>query len=222
MRTSPIVLFLVTWTAPLALALANAACGGHEPEPVTPIHAPATVDAPTATTGPVATTPGLPGLPSGLPTFLPPPTGPAPGTVGGTATPVAANLAQLVAAPLAMLAQTEAPSASPAAGPMVASFQEGQTIEQSITISPGKCYTFVAAGAGPQELEISLVAATPIPGLAPLMGSAKGTGVRAVLGPKDTCVKLAIVPVDVPAKWIVRATKGGGVVAAQAYVKSSS
>ena len=77
----------------------------------------------------------------------------------------------------------------------------------------------MAAGAGPQEIEIALVGATAVPGFAPPMGSATGTGLRTVLGPRDTCIKLAIIPVDVPAKWIVKATKGGGVIAAQAFVR---
>ena len=98
-------------------------------------------------------------------------------------------------------------------------FQEGQTLSQPITLQPGKCYTFLAAGIGPQELEIQLVAATPFPGLAPMMGDQKGTGGKVVLGPGSSCVKLALIPVPVQANWIVKATKGGGIVAGQAYSK---
>ncbi len=219
--------FLTLSTSALAIA-----CAHEGPDPKLAPHdtTGTTSGSPTNTassipTGPIATNtaPTATGFPTALPTTLP--TGlpnllpPATGTSGGTATAVDPNVAQIAQGPLALLARTEAPSASAAGAPMVGSFQEGQTLEQAITISPGKCYSFVAAGAGPQELEISLVAATPVPGLAPIMGSAKGTGLRTVLGAKDACVKLAIIPVDVPARFIVKATKGGGVVAAQAFVK---
>lgn len=201
--------FLFLLTAPLTVA--SLACGGSQPEPIMP--------------RPVTSAPTV-APPVGTGTAPPVGTGPAVGTgpvvaagTAGTATPVDPNMAQLASAPLALLARTEAPSSAAAAAPMVATFQEGQTMEQAITISPGKCYTFVAAGGGPQEIEIALVGVTPVPGFAPPMGSTKGPGLRTILGAKDTCIKLAIIPVDVPAKWIVKATKGGGVIAAQAYVR---
>lgn len=216
------ITFLALTTSALAIA-----CAHEGPDPklgpnTNTTGAPtATLAVPTTTASTANPNPtGFPtafptAFPSALPNLIPP----ANGGGGGTATAVDPGVAQIAQGPLALLARTEAPSSTAAGAPIVGSFQEGQTLEQAITISPGKCYSFVAAGAGPQELEITLVAATPVPGLAPLMGSAKGTGLRTVLGAKDACVKLAIIPVDVPARFIVKATKGGGVVAAQAFVK---
>ncbi|MFO0673234.1 MAG: hypothetical protein U0235_27060 [Polyangiaceae bacterium] len=90
--------------------------------------------------------------------------------------------------------------------PLAGNYQEGQVLESNITIQPGKCYTFVAAGVGPQELEISLVPQAAIPGLPAMgsLGSAKGSGQKTVLGGGANCIKLALIPVAVPAKWVLR------------------
>jgi hypothetical protein len=108
-------------------------------------------------------------------------------------------------------------------GPMLAgNFQEGQVLEQPITIMPGRCYTFIAAstgGAGPQEIEIQLVAQTPIPGIVPMMGDQKGTAGKVVLGKGASCIKLALIPIGVPSKWVIKATKGSGIVLGQAFSK---
>jgi hypothetical protein len=99
-------------------------------------------------------------------------------------------------------------------------FQQGQTIEQSIVIQPHKCYTFVAGGVGPTEMEISLVAKAPVPQLQGLqMGDAKGLGNKVALGPAASCIKLAVVPFPVQAKWVITATRGAGIIAGQAYSK---
>jgi hypothetical protein len=102
---------------------------------------------------------------------------------------------------------------------MAGNFQEGQQLAQSITIQPGKCYTFIAAGVGPSQLEVQLVAQTVIPGLAPNMGDQKGSGSQTVLGAGSSCLKLALIPVAVPAQWVIKSLKGGGLVAGQAYSK---
>ena len=102
---------------------------------------------------------------------------------------------------------------------MAGNFQQGQTLEQPITIAPGKCYTFIAAGVGPQALQIQLLATTVIPGLAPVMGDTKGAGNKTVLGGGGKCIKLAVIPVPVPAKWVITSSTGGGIVAGQAYSK---
>jgi hypothetical protein len=105
---------------------------------------------------------------------------------------------------------------------LAGSFQEGQVLEQPIMIMPGKCYTFIAAsagGPGPQELEIQLVAQSIIPGLVPMMGEAKGAAGKVVLGKGTGCIKLALLPIGVPSKWVIKAIKGSGTVVGQAYSK---
>jgi hypothetical protein len=106
---------------------------------------------------------------------------------------------------------------------LAGNFQEGQVLEQLVTIMPNRCYTFIAAatgGAGPQELEIQLLAVSPIPGLtAPMMGEQKGQAGKVVLGKGGGCIKLAFIPVGVPSKWVIKAIRGSGVVIGQAYSK---
>lgn len=145
---------------------------------------------------------------------------PAPPAGGGpSATPLDATSAAAASLALMPLAASSAPGMAKEGAPIAGNFQQGQSLSAPITIQPGKCYTFIAAGIGPQELEIQLLAATPIPGLAPMMGDQKGTAGHVVLGSGSSCVKLALIPVPVQATWAVKALQGGGIVAGQAYSK---
>jgi hypothetical protein len=146
-----------------------------------------------------------------------------PASGGGTATAIDPNLAVAASAPLATLGATEAPGAAKEGGMIAGNFQQGQTMEQAFTLQPGKCYTVVAASAGIQQVDVELLAVTVIPGMSPSMGKATGTaglaGSQAVLGSKANCIKLAFSPVPVQAKFVVTATRGAGMAAAQLYVK---
>ena len=59
--------------------------------------------------------------------------------------------------------------------------------------------------------------------MSPQLGSATGkagmAGSQAVLGSKANCLKLALSPIAVQAKYILTATRGAGLGAAQLYVK---
>jgi hypothetical protein len=118
---------------------------------------------------------------------------------------------------------TEAPGAAKEGGMAAANFQQGQTMEQAFTLQPGKCYTIVAASAGIQQLDLEILAVTAVPGMSPSLGKASGTagmgGSQAVLGSKANCIKLALSPFPVQAKFVVTATRGAGAAAAQLYVK---
>jgi hypothetical protein len=144
---------------------------------------------------------------------------PAGGGSSGTATALDANAAGAAGLALNAIGASDASGMTKEGTPLAGNFQQGQTLEQQITIQPGKCYTFIAAGVGPQALSIQLVAQSAIPGLAPVMGDAKGSGAKTVLGGGGKCIKLAVVPVPVPAKWVITATTGAGIVAGQAYSK---
>lgn len=162
---------------------------------------------------------GIPGLPFPIPGFPAPSTPQQGGGGGGTAQTIDPNLAAAATVPLMAFANSEAPGMQKEGGMVAASFQEGQSMEQSLTIQPGKCYTVVAVGAGIQEVDITMVAVTPIPGQNPQLGKDTTSGAQASLGGKGNCIKLAIVPFPVQAKYVVTATKGAGVAAAQLYVK---
>lgn len=157
---------------------------------------------------------GIPGLPPMPTTFGMPQTAPA----GPSATPIDPNFAGAATALLHFIASSDAPGMQKEGAPLAGQYQEGQVLEQAFTLQPGKCYTVVAAGVGPQELEVTLLPQTVIPGLPP-MGSAKGSAQKTVLGGGGNCIKLALMPVGVPAKWVLKSTRGGGLVAGQLYVK---
>ncbi|MCW5833761.1 MAG: hypothetical protein KIS78_15265 [Labilithrix sp.] len=137
---------------------------------------------------------------------------------GGTAQALDPNLAQLAVAPLTVFANTEAPGMAQEGPTIAGNFQEGQTLESAFTFQPGKCYTVVAVGAGIQNIDIEMQYVTPLPGIAPSIGKDSQTGSQASIGGKGNCLK-PLSPFPANAKFIVRATKGAGVAAAQLYVK---
>jgi hypothetical protein len=133
------------------------------------------------------------------------------------------NLAAAASGPVLAMGATEAPGAQKEGAMIAGNFQTGQTLEQSFTMQPGRCYTVVGASAGIQQLDIQIVGLMPIPGMNPQFGSATGhpgaAGSVAVLGSKNNCIKLALSPIAVQAKVILTATKGMGMAAAQLYIK---
>ncbi len=163
---------------------------------------------PTATA--TAGIPGLPGLPGQQPASG--------GAAGGTAQQIDPSLAALATGPLTVFANTEAPGMAPEGPTLAGNFQEGQTLEGSFTFQPGKCYTVLAVGAGITEIDIEMQYVTPIPGINPQIGKDSQTGSQASIGGKGNCLK-PLSPFPANAKFIVRATKGSGVAAAQLYVK---
>jgi hypothetical protein len=142
---------------------------------------------------------------------------PAPqGSAGGAATPIAAAA---MATPLLLpLQQQEAPGMQAEGQAFAGQFQEGQTLEQPLTLQPGKCYTVVAIGAGIQELD-AMIAAQPLPQLpATPLAQDNASGAQATVGGKGSCFRNAA-PLAVPAKVIIKATRGAGSAVAQVYVK---
>ncbi len=191
-------------------ALLAAACARQQQQAPPPM--------PTAWPPPTAAPPTGWGPPPTATAPMPAPTLPAT-TQGPSATPLDPSAAGAAAAAIQADAAIDAPGMGREGTPMAGSFQEGQVLEQPITILPGRCYTFIAAGAGPQEIEIQLVGQSPIPQFQPMMGDQRGTGGKAVLGKGAGCIKLALIPVAVPAKWVIRAARGAGVIAGQAFSK---
>jgi hypothetical protein len=173
---------------------------------------PAPTGYPPATTPP-ATTPPPAGLPpvGGLP-----PTAPA----APLATPLDPSAAAAVQPILAQLASSKAAAgAKPIGSVMAANFQQGQALEAQVQMEPGKCYTVVGAGVPPvTELDLKLVAVTPMPGMAPILAVDNTSGMQAVLGEKPNCFKWAW-PIPAPVKVVVSVTAGSGLAAAQLFGK---
>jgi hypothetical protein len=149
----------------------------------------------------------------------PPPTGstPAP-SAGGSAKPLdttaAAPAVQLLA-PLA--AQAAPPGAKPVGNALAGEFQQGQSLEGSIEMQAGKCYTAVGAGVPTvQDLDIRFVPVMPLPGMQPVVAEDKTTQNTAVIGEKPNCFKALIAGTM---KVIVAVEAGQGIAAVQLYEK---
>ncbi|WP_437814304.1 hypothetical protein [Sorangium sp. So ce1078] len=143
------------------------------------------------------------------------PTAPA-GTAATPIPPVAAVAATPI---LQGMGTTEAPGMKADGGPFAGQFQEGQSLEQDITISAGKCYTVVGIGIGVQELDIQLVS-QPAAALPPVvLAQDSTTGAAATLGGKASGCWKNPLPVGGPGKVILKATKGAGIAAAQVFSK---
>lgn len=142
-------------------------------------------------------------------------TTPAP-TTGTPATPVAAAPATPI---ITAVAGDEVKGMTAEGGAFAGSFTEGQTLEQPLTLAPGKCYSVVGVSLpGVQELDVKIVA-QPVPQLPPaVLAQDSQTGPTAVVGGKGNCFKNAL-PVAVTGKVILTVSKGQGISGAQIYVK---
>jgi hypothetical protein len=117
------------------------------------------------------------------------------------------------------MAQNEVEAGSqPIGGIMACNFQQGQKLEKDLQMEPGKCYTIVGAGVGVQELNLQLVAVTPIPNMAPVIAEDKQTGPQAVIGKKPNCFKWPL-PMAASVRLVMTAAAGNGLAGAQVYAK---
>jgi hypothetical protein len=146
----------------------------------------------------------------------PPPQGGSSG--GSSASPIDPNFASAATIPLQAYARTEAAGMSPEGPTVAAQFQEGQTLEQAVQLLPGKCYTVLSVGAGIQEMDIQLIAVTPVPNITGPLAQDQGGGSSASLGGRGNCFKWQL-PFGINAKYVLRASKGSGIAAGQLYVK---
>ena len=155
----------------------------------------------------------IPGMPGTTPA-------PAPGgqPSSGAATAIDPNFASVATVPLMAFAQQEAPGMTREGQVAAGQYKEGQILEQPFQMLPNKCYTVLAVGAGVQEVDISIVAVTPIPQASGVLAQDQGSGASASLGGKGNCYKWSF-PFGINAKFVVKATRGQGVIASQLYSK---
>ncbi|MFO0593440.1 MAG: hypothetical protein U0441_38215 [Polyangiaceae bacterium] len=137
---------------------------------------------------------------------------------GSSATPVAAA-AMGGDVILGGLATQEAPGAQADGSAFAGQFAEGQTLEQPINLQPGKCYTIIGMSVGGvQELDILIQGQ-----LAPLppttLAQDNTTGPNATLGGKAAGCWKNPSPLPIPAKVVLRVTKGSGIAGAKVYMK---
>lgn len=141
------------------------------------------------------------------------------GAAGGQATPLAPAAAMGADVILTGLAQQEAQGAQPEGTAFAGQFAEGQVLEQPINLQPGKCYTIVGGSlGGVQELDIMIQG--QLPPLPPsTFAQDNGTGPNATLGGKAAGCWKNPAPLAIPAKIILKVSKGSGMAAAKVYVK---
>lgn len=151
-----------------------------------------------------------------------PPPPPVPTATGGpSATPLDAASAGAAAQALDVLAKQSAPGAKAVGGTMLAgNFQQGQILETTFNAQPRKCYSVVGAGLpNVQNLDLQLVAQTPLPGLgSPVLATDQTAAPNAVLAPHPNCWKWAF-PMAAPLKVVMTVSAGSGIAAAQVYEK---
>lgn len=175
------------------------------PQPAQPAPGPAQ-PAPEAQPAPAPT--GIPGLPL-------PPNAPA----GSPAQQLDASAGAAAQPILNQLAATEAPGAKPLGASVVGMFQPGQQLETVLQLQPGKCYTVLAVGLpAVTEVDVQLVAQTPVPGMSPVLAQDQTTGPQAVLGKAPNCYKWPF-PIAGAVKVLTTVTAGQGIAAVQVYEK---
>ncbi len=153
----------------------------------------------------------------------PPPSSPIPvatATAGAPAQQADATTASAATALLTPLAKQHAPGAKPLGTAVAGNFQQGQSLEQTVQMSPGKCYTVVGVGMPPiTDLDIQLVPTLALPGLpAAVIAADNSASAQAIVAGAPNCYKWAL-PMGAPVKMIVTAKAGSGVAAAQVYEK---
>jgi hypothetical protein len=138
---------------------------------------------------------------------------PAQPAASGAATPINASM---LGPALTLLASNEVHGMTAEGGSFAGQFAEGQSLEQPVTLNPGKCYTVVGASTL-QQLDISIVfQQAPLPPM--VVAQSNTQGPQAVLGGKNACWK-NLSPLPVPGKIVLKATRGAGMAAAQLYSK---
>lgn len=144
----------------------------------------------------------------------------APAATPQVATPVDVSMAAQAGPLITYLASSHLPSgARPLGAPFAAQFAEGQVFEQQVQLTPGKCYTVVAAGLPPVS-EVNIVLSSQSLLLSPAqtvppLAEDGGSGPQAVLGSRNGCYRA----VGSEAWLLVTVPKGRGVVAGQVFEK---
>src|SRR6185369_4492982 len=110
--------------------------------------------------------------------------------------------------------------AKPVGAAIAGNFGQGQSLEQTVQMNPGKCYTIVGAGVPTiTNLDIQLVPSISIPGMpAAVVAADSSTGSTAIVGQQPNCYKWAL-PMGGTMKVVVSVSAGQGMAAAQVFEK---
>ena len=197
-----------------------------DPNASTPV-----ASAPPAASSAPTTAPTTSPAPTTAPSTTPPTT-PAPTSATTTPPPVTTTLEKNLAAPVDVsmaaaaapliqyLAASHLPAGAKSLGaPFAGQFAEGQVLEQRVSLTPGKCYTVVAAATPPvQKISVAFHPVVDPPGAAlPPIVKSEDSGTQAVLGRKNDCYKPPAGQTQV--LLVLTVDKGRGVAAAQVFEK---
>ncbi len=124
--------------------------------------------------------------------------------------------AKSVVALLQVLASQEAAGMVPDGAPIVGRIAQGRALSQDVTLYPGKCYTALGAALFNGEIDVALIGV--VPGYPPaVIASDRLIGAAASAGGRGACVRWAYA--TSPGQIVIKAAKGGGVVAGQLFVR---
>lgn len=133
--------------------------------------------------------------------------------------PIEPALQQSALAILNEVAAREAPGAKPVGETRVALLGTNQSIEQLITLKPGKCYTAISVGLLPiNEVNIQLLPETTVPGANLVLAQDQTQGPQAILGQGANCFKWAL-SVEGRVRVVTTVAVGAGLLGAQVYEK---
>lgn len=135
---------------------------------------------------------------------------------GGSATPIPPAAAMAATPALQVLAGRDAQGMSPDGPAFAGQFQQGQTLEQVVTVQAGRCYTVVAAGVGITQLDIVVNTSAPPPIPAVPVAQSNTQGPNATVGGGGNCMRS---PIPTQFKVVLKATSGAGLAVAQVFSK---
>lgn len=215
------------WTFGFAAAVLCGGCASEPPPPATPPPpaCPAGYNFDGQQCRLIETPPGTGGAGPATPNT----TGSASPTTGGTlhqtkpgpeAVRLDASAAVGAAEMLTPLLGTAVPEGAKPVGSLVAGqFTQGQSLQETIPMQPGGCYTIVGVSAPPvAELDLALTPTATLPGFNPTLAKDSDTGQSAVIGKKPHCFKWAW-PAAGSMVLTITVAAGQGVAAAQVYQK---
>lgn len=133
--------------------------------------------------------------------------------------PVADEGTRLSEGPLTETAAREAPGMAPEGDLLASKLAAGEVLEQEIRLQPGRCYTLIAVGGeGVDEVDAEISRLTPVRGKGDVLASDASAGPIAVLGGHEACFHYRE-KTPLPARFVVRARAGAGVVVSQLYAR---
>ena len=134
--------------------------------------------------------------------------------------PVALEGTRLTNGPLRELAEQEAVGMQQEGDLIASKLAPGQLFEQEFRLQPGRCYTLVAvAGDGITELDATIETFGPARSKTEVLAKDTRTGTSAVIGGAAACFAWQPEQTALPAKFVLRAGTGTGVVASQLYAR---